>query len=355
MFAAKFQHRVTLAIWLALTLVTGCGDGDEPRTDAGSNAGSNDGGAAQKDAGAGQTCGGIAGLTCAKSQFCNYEVAAGGDGCGQIADAAGVCERLPDACPELYSPVCGCDQRGYSSVCDAHARGMSVLHAGLCTAEECTAGGGRPVYSDGASTPSCKTGEISFNIPGKETALCCVASEAPSGLTWYETCGAPVCGSPNQQPSGLPACKTETAGAACTKQDSECDLGNDCSTHLICAKTDPTQGPGGCPISRAASKISIRYLQAADLAQKHDEIIQLPIAEYTYLNDPKQQPRLGFIIEDVEPSTFVDEARNRVDLYAYTSAIIATVKVQEERIQQLEAQLRLLTHSRTTGRAKRPR
>lgn len=308
--------------------------------------GDTDAGHSTPDASTGQTCGGIAGLSCAKSQFCNYEVSAGGNGCGQIADGAGVCQVLPDACPEIYAPVCGCDLRSYSSPCDAHSRGISVLHEGLCTAEECSNGGGRPVYSDGASTPSCTGDEVSFSIPGKEPAICCVPASPTGKLSWYETCGAPVCGNPNQQPSGLPACDTQKAGASCSDEGTECDLGNDCSTHLICAKSDPTQGPGGCPISRAESKVNIRYLDGADLALKHDEIIGLPIAEYTYRNDPAQQPRLGFIIEDVEPSAFVDEARNRVDLYAYTSAIIATVKVQEERIQKLEAELRRLTRQR---------
>lgn len=199
------------------------------------------------DASAGATCGGIAGLTCAKSQFCNYEVIAGGDGCGQVADGAGVCEALPGACPELYAPVCGCDLRSYSSPCDAHSHGISVLHEGLCTAEECDQGGGRPVYSDGASTPSCNGDEVSFNIPGKEAAICCVPAPAAGKLSWYETCGAPVCGNPNQEPSGLPACDAQKTGASCTDEAAECDLGNDCGTHLICSKSDPTQGPGGCP------------------------------------------------------------------------------------------------------------
>lgn len=297
----------------------------------------------------GATCGGIAGLTCGAGTFCNYEKTAGGTGCDGIADAAGVCEKLPSACPDDYSPVCSCDNRTYGNACAAHAAGVASKHTGACTPEECIAAGGRPEYSDGASTPMCKAGEDSFELPGIEPAICCVP-DTQSKLSWYRTCGAPVCGNPNQQPSDLPACDSHKAGEACSDEGSECDLQDDCSTHLICASSDPTQGPGGCPISRQESKVDIHYLDATELARKHEEVLGLSIAQYTYKNDPKAEPRLGFIIEDVEPSAFVEEARNRVDLYAYTSAVIAAMQVQEARIRELEAQVRKLSAERARPR-----
>ncbi|MET0342476.1 MAG: Kazal-type serine protease inhibitor [Polyangiales bacterium] len=76
-------------------------------------------------------CGGIAGLACGAGQFCNYEVAAGGLGCG-VADASGVCETRPDACTQQDSPVCGCDRRTYGNACTAHASGVAVLREGAC-------------------------------------------------------------------------------------------------------------------------------------------------------------------------------------------------------------------------------
>ena len=133
-------------------------------------------------------------------------------------------------------------------------------------------------------------------------------------------------------------------------QGAECDPGLGCGMKLRCTGSDPKLGFGGCPISRAAHKTDVRYLGDRELRRYHDEVVGLGLAHYVYRDDPSAQERLGFIIEDVEPSRFVDEARDRVDLYAYTSAVIAAVKVQERRIAELERQvreLRLQTARRT--------
>ena len=47
-------------------------------------------------------------------------------------DSGGVCTDRPDACPEYYSPVCGCDGNTYSNCCDAESAGINVLHVGEC-------------------------------------------------------------------------------------------------------------------------------------------------------------------------------------------------------------------------------
>jgi hypothetical protein len=77
------------------------------------------------------TCGGLTGQACDKGEYCDYPSDAA---CG-AADATGVCKVTPQVCDDIYSPVCGCDDKTYSSDCEANGAGVSVAYSGECKTE----------------------------------------------------------------------------------------------------------------------------------------------------------------------------------------------------------------------------
>ena len=72
-------------------------------------------------------CGGIIGIPCEEGEFCMFR-----PGECNIADNIGVCTPIPDVCPEIYEPVCGCDGVTYGNRCLAAAAAMSIDYPGEC-------------------------------------------------------------------------------------------------------------------------------------------------------------------------------------------------------------------------------
>jgi hypothetical protein len=74
-----------------------------------------------------EVCEGIAGIECEDpGQFCRLD---DGECC---CDFEGVCTDIPDACPAVVEPVCGCDGVTYSNRCEAERASVSVAHACAC-------------------------------------------------------------------------------------------------------------------------------------------------------------------------------------------------------------------------------
>lgn len=173
----------------------------------------------------------------------------------------------------------------------------------------------------------------------------------PSNLSWYYTCGDPVCSGYDPDPN-VPLCTTQNAGDACSTEGETCTIKDDCNRLLICASSDPTQQPGGCPISQKAFKRDIQYLDATGLKHYRDELMQMKLATWQYKNEPATNPqRLGFMIDDQPKSPSVLPNQKQVDVYGYTSMAVAAVQSQDKDLQTLRQEVETLKQELASLRA----
>ncbi|NUN12518.1 MAG: hypothetical protein HUU55_02645 [Myxococcales bacterium] len=300
---------------------------------------------------------------CADGQACDFSVCkeptssncAPGAPCPFVIACMGVCKDGPPPTGECQQDSdCAADQ-----VCNVTCSGCACLPGQPCdcAAPECT---GQCVpktdplacYSDA----DCKQGYSCVCKPISSCPNCLVACigecipQPPSDNQWWVSCGTPVCGGYTPKP-GIPACKGQNPGEACFTPGGQCDLvGNTCNQTLICTNYDPTLD--GCPKSQVESKTAIRIIDNADKTRVYETLQSLPLASYTYKDDPNQTMRLGFLIGHGGPQDAVLPSGERVDLYAYTSMAIAALQAQAQEIDRLKTTVQTLTEQVDALKAK---
>jgi hypothetical protein len=174
-------------------------------------------------------------------------------------------------------------------------------------------------------------------------AACDPPADTADDLQWYVTCGDPVCSGYSGPWEGVPACGDVSAGDPCAEPGAECDFESECDARLVCAVEDPTQQPGGCPISRRRHKQAVRYLTEAERAAAADEVARTRLATWRYTWEPEgHKPHLGFLIDDQPGSAAVAADGEHVDLYGYTSLAIAAIQAQQAEIEALRAEVAAL-------------
>jgi hypothetical protein len=150
-------------------------------------------------------------------------------------DGKGSCRELPQACPEVYDPVCGCDGRTYGNDCEAAAAGVNVAHRGPCSfTVECAAG------------DHCPDGYYCAKADGdcEGTGRCALKPEICPQIF------DPVCGCDGRT-YGNP-CEAAAAGASIAHRGpcsatADCAKDGECPPGHYCAKADgDCEGKGTC-------------------------------------------------------------------------------------------------------------
>ncbi len=132
-----------------------------------------------------ERCGTIVGIPCPDGHFCELPA----DTCDS-ADLGGVCLPLPDACPAVFQPVCGCDGRTYANDCERQARLVQKAHDGPCDCKplRCRAGF-VPDDSDGdgcpdGCTPACRETCSCYEGGSPEPRFPCLLECATCDTFW---------------------------------------------------------------------------------------------------------------------------------------------------------------------------
>lgn len=171
-------------------------------------------------------------------------------------------------------------------------------------------------YLTDSCDAGCPTNSVcvTHNVGPSTVGACFPTSQCGSGQNLCECIGKCACPGVGSQ------CQQSSNGAMCT----------------------------GGTISRREFKTDISYVDDAEQAALASQALETRLTEYRYKSEPEgAQRHLGFIIDDMpDPSPAVQGDRTHVDLYGYTSMLLATVQQQQKQIDDLKKQVDALKKPR---------
>lgn len=120
-----------------------------------------------------RVCGAIVALACEQDQMCQLPV-----GSCDKPDTRGRCVAIPELCPKILAPVCGCDNVTYTNACEAMRNGVNIAYERACGPFLCGGAEGLPcAQNQYCAAADCDS--IGFCVDRPETC---------------DRLGTPVCG-----------------------------------------------------------------------------------------------------------------------------------------------------------------
>lgn len=281
-------------------------------------------------------------------------VTAGGAGTGKGGNggagaAPGTAGKAGVLCPEQApAAASSCSPNGLKCEYGDDVRGEACRTSAVCTASTWQVVAPNPsgcpaLQNVGACpTPATDACEQDTSCAKPDGTVCrctnCPPSAPLCGVTaaWYCPTPNPSAGCPSTPPN---------LGTACDMDGVECGYLQECDQPTkVCSGGVWSAGQIlGCPRSTRRAKQDIHYLSAQEVEATAAQTLRLRLATYEYKAAPKTGRHLGFIIEDSPNNPAVDRDGNLVDLYGYTSMLLATTQAQQQKILELEQKLGDLT------------
>ncbi len=132
-------------------------------------------------------------------------------------------------------------------------------------------------------------------------------------------------------------------GATCVLQPAftcQSTSGSSSEYAMTCRNEPYPDDAGNCPMSSRSVKRDIHYIEAGERKQLAGEVLNVKLARYHYRDTKKPGLRLGYILEDQPRASF--SGSERVDLYAYISAVVALTQEQQREIDSLKTEIEVL-------------